>query len=252
MKSVGGRVIEGRNAVVEALKSGVPIEKLLILRGRHSNELNRLLDLARARGIPIHLVGREALDRLAGNAEHQGVAAVGARVNYGTIDVLLNIVERNADESLLVVLDGITDPHNMGAVIRSADGAGAHAVIVPKRRTAGLGEGVAKSSAGALFHVPIVRVSNISRTIELLKARGLWVYGIDPVGEKAYYDADMTGPTCLVIGGEHSGISRLVRERCDMLVKIPMYGRVSSLNASVAASVVLFEARKQREVSGKE
>lgn len=242
----GGRTISGRNAVSEALRSGETIDKVVVLKGGRARELGEIVNLARARGVPIHLADKPALERLAGHKAHQGVVAVGARVRYATFEEFLRILDQAVDPPLVVILDGITDPHNMGAVIRSVDGAGAHGVVIAKRRAAGLGEGIVKSSAGAVFHVPIVRVPNLSRTIEALKQRGVWVYGIDPNGEKVYYELDMVGPVSFVVGGEHTGLSRLVRERCDGLVRIPMHGKVSSLNASVSASIILFEARRQR------
>ncbi len=243
--------IEGRNPVAEALRAGRPVNKILFSRGSgHHPVLAEILSLARAAGVPVESVNKEALDRISTGRAHQGVIALAAARDYVTLADLLDVSQVRGEPALYCVLDGIEDPHNLGAIIRSADASGFHGVVVRARRAAGLTAVVAKASAGAVEYVPVARVSNIAQTIEALKKGDVWVVGIDAAGTVEYTDVDFTLPTAVVVGAEGGGLSDLVRKRCDWLTAIPMKGRVSSLNASVAAALVMYEALRQR--SGKQ
>ena len=239
-------MIEGRNAVTEALKSGRTIDKLYIASGDTDKALARLAAQAKEAGAVVVQVDRRKLNELSPTGAHQGVIASVAAHEYATIDDLLNLAEQRGEAPLLVVCDELSDPHNLGAILRTAECAGAHGLIIPKRRSVGLTAVVAKTSAGAVEYLPVARVSNIAAALEELKKRGVWVYGTAADGETSLYGADLKGPCAIVIGSEGSGMSRLVRERCDVLVSIPMKGRISSLNASAAAAVLLYEALRQR------
>lgn len=219
----------------EALRAGRALDRLLIARGAGGPRLQEIIDLARQREIPVRFEPREALDRASNDAAHQGVVAFGAAQKYADLERVLPGAE------LLVLLDGVEDPHNLGAIIRTANAAGASAVLVPDRRSAGLTETVAKAAAGALEHLPVVRVGNISQTLEQLKQRGFWIYGLDERGAQLYSATDYARPTVFVLGGEGAGLHQLVKKHCDVLVRIPMAGAISSLNVSVAAGIVLFE-----------
>ncbi len=201
--------------------------------------MQQIIDLARERAVPLRFEPRDALDRASNGAAHQGVVAFGAAQTYAALDQVL------AGAQLLVVLDGVEDPHNLGAIMRTAHAAGASAVLVPERRAAGLTEAVAKAAAGALEHIPVVRVGNVSQTLETLKARGFWIYGLDERGAELYNEVDYAKPTVIVLGGEGQGLHQLVKKHCDVLVRIPMSGAISSLNVSVAAGIVLFEWRRR-------
>jgi 23S rRNA (guanosine2251-2'-O)-methyltransferase len=224
--------------VAEALRAGRPFERVLVARGAGGPRLQEIIDLARRASAPVRFEARATLDRLAGTAAHQGVVAIGAALAYADF-------ERAATSALVVALDGVEDPHNLGAIIRTAHAAGAGTVIVPERRSAGLTDVVAKAAAGALEHLPVVRVTNINRALEDLKKRGFWIYGIDQRGAETYDSVEYLSPTALVLGGEGKGLHELVRKRCDALVRIPMAGQISSLNVSVAAGVALFEWKRR-------
>jgi 23S rRNA (guanosine2251-2'-O)-methyltransferase len=238
--------IEGRNAVLEALRSGRPIGKILVAEGSRPGPLQELRRLARERGVLVQEVERMRLDRMSLTGKHQGVIALALAKEYVTVDDILRVARERQEEPFLLVLDGIEDPHNLGALIRTAEGAGVHGVVVPKRRAAPLTAAVGRASAGALEYMAVAQVPNLARCIEDLKSRGLWVVGADPQGEQVYTAADLTGPIAVVIGSEGKGIHRLVKEKCDFLVTLPMRGRISSLNASVAGSLVMYEIVRQR------
>ncbi len=235
----------GRNPVAEALRGGQPIEKLLIARGLHGRTIAELRQLARSGGVPIEEVPRVKLDTLAGTRKHQGVVAVVAAAAYAELEDVLQRAAVRQEPPFIAVLDGIEDPRNLGAILRSAEAAGVHGVVIPKRRAAGLTPAAIKAAAGAQAHLPVVRVTNIATLLDELKEAGLWVVGADPEAEQAFCDADLHGPIAVVIGGE-TGMRRLVRQKCDTRVRIPMYGQVSSLNASVAAALLFYEVRRQR------
>jgi 23S rRNA (guanosine2251-2'-O)-methyltransferase len=234
----------GVHAVYEALASRrFPIERIHIARESRSAKLREILDLARDRGVPVRWEGRPIIDQMAEGAVHQGIVAISAALSYADFEVLFKPAK-----PLVVVLDGVEDPHNLGAVIRTAEACGAAGIVVPERHSAPLSATVVKASAGASAHVAVVRVTNIVNAIDEMKERGLWVVGVDPVGTKDWTAFDYKGPIAIVLGGEHRGLRRLVRERCDVLVRLPMLGKVASLNISVAAGVVLYEVVRQRGV----
>lgn len=239
-------VIVGRHQVHEALKAGRPVERLLVAKGVSGGAVDEIVALARDRGVVVQFDERRRLDRLAQGLVHQGVVAVAAPVEYVAVDELLAAAEAKGEAPLLLALDEVQDPHNLGSLLRSADGAGAHGIIVPKRRSAGLTMTVARTSAGAVEHVPVAQVSNLVQALSDLKKRGLWVAGAEMAADQDLWDADLSGPLVIVIGGEDKGIGRLVRETCDFLVRIPMRGHINSLNASVAGALLLFESSRQR------
>ena len=238
-------VIAGRNPVSEALRSGRPIDKILVARGEKSGAVVGILAKARDRQIPVKEVDRTKLDFLSGIAPHQGIIALAAAKDYCTLDDILAYAEEQNEPPFLVILDELEDPHNLGAIIRTAECTGVHGVIVPKRRSASLSYTVGKASAGAVEYMRVARVTNIAKTIDELKARGVWVYGADMNGSD-YLDCDLSGACAIVIGNEGKGISRLVREKCDVIVSLPMKGHINSLNASVAAGVLMYHALKGR------
>ena len=239
-------VVEGRNAVTEALRAGAAIDKLYIARGDTDRTLGRIAAQARRAGIVVVEADRRKLDAMSATGSHQGVIAVAAAAAYASVEDLLAIAGERGEPPLLVVCDEISDPHNLGAIIRTAECAGAHGVVIPKRRSAGLTAVVAKTSAGAVSYLPVARVPNIPQLLQDLKERGLWVFGTAAEGSTPLYGADLRGPAAIVIGSEGDGMSRLVRESCDFLVSIPLRGRISSLNASAAAAILLYEAVRQR------
>lgn len=240
-------LVVGRNAVSELLKSGAPVDKILVSGVEGSVRV--IVAKARDAGITVVDSNAETLDRLAGGENHQGVIAMVAEKAYSTVDDILEIARERSEKPLIVVCDGIEDPHNLGAVIRCAECAGAHGVIIPERRACGLTPAVTKASAGAITHMAIAKVSNIAETIEKLKENGVWTYAAE-AGGADFFDTDWSGGCAIVLGGEDSGVSRLVRERCDFTVSIPMYGKLNSLNVSTAASVLLCHAaRMQRKHS---
>lgn len=239
-------VIEGRNAVVEALRAGVNIDKIYIMKGETDATLGHIASTARARGIVVADADRRKLDNMSRTHSHQGVIAVAAVREYVSVDDILNAAREKGEAPLIVVCDELSDPHNLGAVIRTAECAGAHGVIIPKRRSAGLTAIVAKTSAGAVAHVPVARVANLPSTLKELKEQGVWVFGTAADGATSLYAADLKGPAAIVIGSEGEGMGRLVSESCDFKVSIPMKGRLNSLNASAAAAILLYEAVRQR------
>jgi 23S rRNA (guanosine2251-2'-O)-methyltransferase len=242
--------IIGINPVLEALRAGRPVQRLLVAEQRKSDrEVREIVRLARERGIEIRLTTRDALNRESPNSLHQGVVAFAAAREYATLDDVLQIPARRGEPALFLVLDSVEDPRNLGAILRTAEAAGVHAVIIPERRAAGLTETVAKAAAGALEYVPVVKVVNIASAIEELKKAGVWVAGAEAGGEAAYWDADFIRPTALVLGGEDKGVRRLVKEHCDYLVSLPLMGRIGSLNVSVAAGALLYEVLRQRRGS---
>lgn len=237
-------MVTGRNAVGEAVKAGRSLDHILVAKGERSGSILPILAACRERGIPIKEVDSRKLDQLCG-PHHQGIAAVAACREYASLDDLFAAAEKAGEPPFFVVCDGIEDPHNLGAILRSAEAAGVHGVIVPKRHNAGLTSAVYKASAGAVEYVPVARVANITQTLQELKKRGVWVYGLDMDGE-AWCTADLRGAAALVVGSEGQGISRLVKETCDHLVSLPMCGHIESLNASVACGILLYEGLRQR------
>ena len=239
-------LIEGRNAVTEALRAGTAIDKIYIARGETDATLGHIASTARNKGIVVVEADRRKLDGMSRTKSHQGVIAVSAIREYASVDDILNAAREKGEAPLIVVCDELSDPHNLGAVIRTAECAGAHGVIIPKRRSAGLTAIVAKTSAGAVSHLPVARVPNLTALLKELKDEGLWVYGTAAEGTTNLCEADLKGPSVIIIGSEGDGMGRLVREQCDFLVSIPMRGKVNSLNASAAAAIVLYEAVRQR------
>lgn len=238
-------MIEGRNAVLEAFRSGKTVDKLFVLDGCQDGPVKTITREAKKQNTIIHYVAKERLDQLSETGKHQGVIAQAAAYRYAEAEDMLKLAEEKGEPPFLFILDGIEDPHNLGAIIRTANLAGAHGVIIPKRRAVGLTSTVAKTSAGALNYTPVAKVTNISATIEELKERGLWFVCADMGGE-SMYRLDLKGPIGLVIGNEGEGVSRLVREKCDFIASIPMKGDIDSLNASVAAGVLAYEIVRQR------
>ena len=238
--------LEGRNALTEALRAGRTIDKVFIADGDTDRGLQRLAAEAKEAGAVIVPVDRRKLDQMSFTRSHQGVIALAAAHDYYTIDDILEEAAARGENALIVICDELSDPHNLGAIMRSAECAGAHGVIIPKRRSVGLTATVAKASAGAVEYMKVARVTNINNAINELKEKGVWVFGTAAEGSVPMYKADLTGPAAIVIGNEGDGMSPLVRKNCDMLVHIPMKGRISSLNASAAASILLYEAVRQR------
>ncbi len=247
-ESAGSELLEGRNAVLEALRAGRTIDKLYLLGGSSDPALGRIAALAREAGAVVVTADRHRLDAMSAAGVHQGVIASVAAHSFSSVDDMLALAESRGQPPLLILCDELSDPHNLGAIIRTAECAGAHGVIIPKRRSAGLTATVAKASAGAIEYLPVARVANLTAAIVDLQQRGLWVFGAAADGEQTIYQADFSGPTALVIGSEGSGMSRLVSRACDVRVSIPMVGHIGSLNASVAAAIVLYEAVRQRTV----
>lgn len=246
MDEFKNEMIEGRNAVLEALRAGRALDKVYIARGETDKALAHIAGLARERGVSVSDCDRRKLDAMSVTKAHQGVIAVCAVREYASLDDILALAEFRGEAPFVVVCDEISDPHNLGAIIRSAECVGAHGVVIPKRRSAGLTAVVGKTSAGAAEHLPVARVANISAALQELKDRGLWVYGAAAEGSSPMWETDLTGPLALVIGSEGEGLGRLVRERCDFLVSIPLRGKVGSLNASTAAAVLMYEVLRQK------
>ena len=239
-------LIEGRNAVTEALRAGTPIDKIFIARGETDKTLGHIASTARAAGVVVVEADRRKLDYMSATKAHQGVIALAAVREYASVEDILSAARERGEAPLLVVCDEISDPHNLGAIIRTAECAGAHGVIIPKRRSAGLTSIVGKTSAGAVSYLPVARVPNIPALLKELQQQGVWIFGTAAEGTTSLYEADLKGPAAIVIGSEGDGMGRLVREGCDFLVSIPMKGRISSLNASAAAAILLYEAVRQR------
>ena len=238
--------IEGRNALTEALRSGRTIDKVFVAAGDTDRSLQRLAAQAKEAGAVVVPVDRRKLDAMSTSHSHQGVIALVAAREYFSLDDILEEAASRGENALIVICDELSDPHNLGAILRTAECAGAHGVIIPKRRSVGLTAVVAKASAGAVEYMKVARVTNITAAIQELKDKGVWIFGTAAEGSIPMYDADLKGPTAIVIGNEGDGMSRLVRESCDVTVHIPMKGRISSLNASNAASILLYEAVRQR------
>lgn len=238
--------LEGRNSVLEALKSGRSINKLLITKGEREGSIKQIIALARQKHIPIQEADKSRLDAISGTYAHQGVIAFAAAKEYAEVDDILERAANDGKPPFIVILDGISDAYNLGSILRTADAAGVHGIIIPKRRAVGLTAVVSKASAGAIEYVPVARVTNIAQTIEYLKKRNIWIAGTDSAGEKPYFATDLTGAIALVIGSEGEGMGKLVRESCDFVVNIPMMGRITSLNAAVAGAIVIYEILRQR------
>ena len=236
--------IAGRNAVTEALKSGRPLDSVLVARGDRQGSIGPIIAKCRQLNVPVKEVDIRKLDAMAQN--HQGVIAVAACKEYAAIEDLFALAAERGEAPFFIVCDELEDPHNLGAILRTAEAAGAHGVIVPRRRAAGLTSTVYKASAGAVEYVPVARVANITETLKELKKQGVWVYGLDMDGEN-WCQTDLTGSVALVVGSEGRGISRLVKEQCDFILSMPMAGQINSLNASVACGIVLYEAARQRQ-----
>lgn len=239
-------MIVGRNPVLEALRAGRRVHRLILASGARGRSVEQLVQLAKEQNVKIQYLPKQAVDDLVPGSNHQGVVAEVAPFEYVDLFELLGQIEARGEDPFLVILDEIEDPHNLGAIIRSVDAAGAHGVIIPERRSAGVTATVAKTSAGAIEYVPVCQVKNLARAMEELKKHGIWIAGADMSGEQLHTQASLTGPLALVIGSEGRGLRRLVREKCDFLVKLPMYGKVNSLNASVAAGILLYEVVRQR------
>ena len=239
-------IIEGRNAVIEALRAGTNIDKIFIMKGEVDSALGHIASTARKQGIVVADADKNKLDKMRRTHAHQGVIAVASVREYVSVEDILQIARDKGEQPLIVVCDELSDPHNLGAVIRTAECAGAHGVVIPKRRSAGLTAVVAKTSAGAVSHLPVARVANLPSLLKDLKKEGLWIFGTAADGTTSLYDADLKGPAVIVIGSEGDGMGRLVTENCDFLVSIPMKGKINSLNASAAAAILLYEAVRQR------
>lgn len=238
-------ILYGVNAVREALESGQAIERVAIARGRHGQRVPAIVAACRRQNIPVRFVAREELDRLAGDARHQGVVALTAAQSYRSLEELLASAKK---PGLLVALDGVEDPRNLGAILRAAHCAGADGVVIPERRAAGLSDTVAKTSAGATAYLPVARATNLARALEELKEAGYWIIGLDERAEQSYDQADLKDSVVLVLGGEGRGLHELIRKKCDFLVSIPTFGKISSLNVSVAAGIILYEVVRQRKM----
>jgi len=240
-----GTITEGRNAVLELLRSGRPVDKVFIAEGARGTDI---IAEARKRGVPVSVCDRHRIDRVSRTGKHQGVIAQAAAQEYVTLDAILETAEKRGEPPLVVVCDSIEDPHNLGAIIRSAEAAGAHGVVIPKHRASGLTAATAKASAGALTYMNVHKAVNLASVLNELKNRGIWVFGAEADGNTTLYDAPFDRPAALVIGSEGRGLSRLIREKCDYVVSIPMKGKINSLNASNAAALLLFEALRRRMV----
>ena len=238
--------IYGLNPVIEALETEREIDKILIKDGMKHSKISKIAAVAKERKIPYQFVNQGKLDKIADGGNHQGVIAFSAVHTYSSVDDILNFAREKGEDPFIVIADSLTDPHNLGSIIRTANAAGVHGVIIPKNRSVGLNATVFKVSAGASEYTMVAKVTNLKRTLKELKEKGLWIVGTDLSGDKFHYDCDLKGPIGVVIGSEGEGMSRLVREECDFLVKIPMIGQIESLNASVAAGVLLYEAVRQR------
>lgn len=241
-------MVAGRNAVMEALKGGRSVNKLMVANGSNEGSIKEIIAIAKEKGVNIIYLERSKIDSMARGIRHQGVLAQVSPVDYVELEDILQVARERNEPPFIVLLDELEDPHNLGAILRTADATGVHGVLIPKHRSCPLSATVAKTSAGAVEYVPVARIGNVVQTIRRLKDLGLWVAAADMDGTN-YYEADMTGPLLLVIGSEGHGVGRLVKEQCDFIVKLPMVGRINSLNASVAGSILMYEAMKQRRSS---
>lgn len=238
-------IIEGRNPIIEALKNNRPIEKIMVNKASKEGSIKKILAMAKEKKVIIQEVDRHKLDEMSESHAHQGVIAITSDYRYYDLDEILEIPRQNGEDPFFIILDGITDPHNLGSIIRTADAVGAHAVIIPKRRSVQITPIVAKASAGAVEYLPVCKVTNIVNTIKTLKENGLWIAAVDMDGQ-TFYQQNLGGPLGLVVGSEGEGISRLVKQNCDFTVSMPMSGNVTSLNASVAGGILLYEVYRQR------
>lgn len=239
--------LEGRNPVLEALQAGLAIHKVLVAKGTQGSAITRIIDMCKEQSVNLQWVDRTMLDRKSQTGRHQGVIAELAAIGYASLDTVLQRAADAQEDLLVVVLDEIEDPHNLGSIIRTAEAAGAHGVIIPRHRAAGLTAAVARASAGAVAHLPVVQVPNLVQCIKTLQEAGAWVVGADAAAEQTAYQANLIGPLVVVLGSEGKGIGRLLREHCDFLVRLPMFGKVGSLNVSVSAGVMLYEVIRQRQ-----
>jgi len=239
-------LIVGRQPVLEALRSDTALEKIYVLFGTHGPAIQNITQLAKRRGVPVREIDRARFIEMSSDAHAQGVLAVASTKAYVDIDALIKAAADKGEAPFLLILDEIEDPHNLGALMRTGECAGIHGAILPRHHSASMNETVAKSSAGASLHLPVAKVTNIASTMDELKERGVWIVGTDMAATRAYDEQDYTGPIAIVVGNEGKGIRKLVKEKCDFLVKIPMYGKIGSLNASVAGGLVLFEAARNR------
>ena len=240
--------IEGRNAVLEYLESGKDINKILITKGEKHGSINKIIAIAKERKIIISELERSKLNQIAQTENNQGVIAIVPPYDYCEVEDILEVAKKRQEEAFILILDGIEDPHNLGSIIRTAETAGVHGIIIPKRRACGVNSTVSKVSAGAVQHMKIARVNNINETIKFLKQNDIWICGTDGQAKTYYFQQDFKMPIAIVIGSEGYGMSRLVKDNCDFLVKIPMKGKITSLNASVSAGIVMYEATRQREI----
>lgn len=241
--------VEGRNSVLELLESGKDINKIFVARGEKQGSINKIIGKAKDSKVVLVETDKRKLDEMSQTGNHQGVIAIVPPFEYCDVDDILNVAKEKNEDPFVIILDGIEDPHNLGAIIRTAETAGAHGVVIPKRRAVGVNSTVNKSSAGAVEYMKVARVNNITETMNYLKEKGLWIIGTDMDTDKYYYNQNMTGPIAIVIGSEGFGMSRLVKENCDILVKIPMNGKITSLNASVSAGIVMYEIVKQKNAN---
>lgn len=241
----GEDIIAGRNAVNEALRSGRTIDSIYIVRGAHTGSIAALIAKAKDKDIAVKEADVKKLDFMCGNASHQGIVAVAAVKEYATIDDIFKLAEERGEQPFIIIADELEDPHNLGAILRVAECSGAHGIIIPKRRSVGLTYAVGKASAGAVEYVPVARVTNIAASIDELKKRGVWIYAADMNGEN-WCGVDYEGPAAVVIGSEGFGVSRLVKEKCDFVISLPMKGKINSLNASVACGIICYEIVRQR------
>jgi len=248
--SGNGEIIAGKNPVLEALRSGREMNKIWISEGVKKSGIKEVLDLARERGVFVQFVPKKKIDQLS-NANHQGIVASVAAYKYAELDDLFQVAKERNEDPFFIILDELEDPHNLGSIMRTADAIGVHGIIIPKRRSVGLTATVAKASTGAIEHVPVCRVNNLAQTVDELKERGLWIAGTDAKGSIDYRNMDAALPLTIIIGSEGKGMSRLLKEKCDFLYSLPMVGHVNSLNASVAAALLMYEVyRKRQEVNG--
>jgi 23S rRNA (guanosine2251-2'-O)-methyltransferase len=242
-------IVEGRNAVIETLKSDRTIDQILVAKGDVSGSINMILALAKEKGIVVKEVDRKKLDQMTLTGSHQGVIAQVTPFKYSELDDILDYAAQRNEKPFIIILDEIEDPHNFGSIVRTADACGVHGIIIPKRRNVGVTPVVFKTSAGACEHMKIAKVTNINAAIDGLKEKGIWIYGADMNGREYCFEADMRGAAAIVIGSEGRGIAKLTREKCDVLVKIPMVGKISSLNASVAGGILMYEVLRQKLTS---
>ena len=244
-KQRGNDMVIGRNAVTEAIKAGRSIDSIFVVKGERSGSLSAIISKAKQLGIPVKEVDGRKLDAMCFGGVHQGVAATVAVKDYAELEDIFELAEKRGEPPFIIIADEIEDPHNLGALIRSAEAAGAHGIIIPKRRAVGLTYAVGKASAGAIEYLPVVRVANLSATVDDLKKRGIWVYAADMDGV-SWCTADLKGAVALVVGGEDHGVGRLIKEKCDVILSLPMQGKVNSLNASVAGAILMYEITRQR------